>query len=52
MVNTRIQEIYDTIGEDSALLDRTEKLNEEFLGKPLAKNSKGYQFIEIRRKKP
>src|SRR4030042_3874815 len=28
-LNNRIQEIHDTIGEDSAILDRTETLNEE-----------------------
>jgi len=29
VVNNRIQELHDTIGEDSAILDHTEKLNEE-----------------------
>ena len=28
-LHNRIQEIHDTIGEDSEILDRTEKLNEE-----------------------
>ena len=28
-LHNRIQEIHDTIGEDSAILDRTEQLNEE-----------------------
>ena len=28
-LHRRIQEIHDTIGEDSDILDRTEKLNEE-----------------------
>jgi hypothetical protein len=40
MVNNRIQEIHDTIGEDSAILVRTEKLNEEAMYAIYEKNRK------------
>jgi len=42
----RIQEIHDTIGEDSAILDRTEQLNEEAMFAIYEKNGGQLNFFE------
>ena len=42
----RIQEIHDTIGEDSAILDRTEQLNEEAMFAIYEKNGGQLSFFE------
>jgi superfamily II DNA/RNA helicase len=43
----RIQEIHDTIGEDSAILDRTEQLNSEAMYAIYDKKSLGSESLDI-----
>jgi len=45
-LHNRIQEIHDTIGEDSAILDRTEQLNEEAMYAIYDKKSLGSESLE------
>jgi hypothetical protein len=45
-LRNRIQEIHDTIGEDSAILDRTEQLNEEAMYAIYDKKSLGSEALE------
>jgi hypothetical protein len=45
-LRNRIQEIHDTIGEDSAILDRTEQLNEEAMYAIYDKKSLGSESLE------
>jgi hypothetical protein len=46
VLHNRIQEIHDTIGEDSAILDATEKLNEEAMYAIYEKDSAQLSFFE------
>jgi hypothetical protein len=46
-LHNRIQEIHDTIGEDSAILDRTEQLNEEAMYAIYDKKSLGSESLEF-----
>jgi superfamily II DNA/RNA helicase len=45
-LRNRIQEIHDTIGEDSAILDRTEQLNEESMYAIYDKKTLGSESLE------
>lgn len=45
-LRNRIQEIHDTIGEDSAILDRTEQLNEEAMYAIYDKKTLGSEALE------
>jgi len=45
-LRNRIQEIHDTIGEDAAILDRTEQLNEEAMYAIYDKKSLGSESLE------
>src|SRR5579875_929322 len=45
-LHNRIQEIHDTIGEDSAILDRTEQLNEEAMYAIYEKNGNQLSLFE------
>jgi superfamily II DNA/RNA helicase len=45
-LHNRIQEIHDTIGEDSKILDRTEQLNEEAMYAIYDKKSLGSESLE------
>jgi len=45
-LSNRIQEIHDTIGEDSAILDRTEHLNEEAMYAIYDKKSLGTESLD------
>jgi superfamily II DNA/RNA helicase len=45
-LHNRIQEIHDTIGEDSAILDRTEQLNEEAMYAIYEKKGKNLSLFE------
>lgn len=45
-LHNRVQEIHDTIGEDSAILDRTEQLNEEAMFAIYEKNGGQLSFFE------
>jgi superfamily II DNA or RNA helicase len=45
-LHNRIQEIHDTIGEDSAILDRTKQLNEEAMYAIYDKKSLGSESLE------
>src|SRR4029077_14763234 len=45
-LHNRIQEIHDTIGEDSAILDRTELLNEEAMYAIYDKKTLGSEALE------
>ena len=45
-LHNRIQEIHDTIGEDSAILDRTEQLNEEAMYAIYEKTGKNLSLFE------
>ena len=45
-LHNRIQEIHDTIGEDSEILDRTEQLNEEAMYAIYDKKSLGSETLE------
>ncbi len=45
-LRNRIQEIHDTIGEDSAILDRSEQLNEEAMFAIYEKNGGQLSFFE------
>lgn len=45
-LHNRIQEIHDTIGEDSAILDRTEQLNEEAMYAIYEKKGKNLTLFE------
>jgi superfamily II DNA/RNA helicase len=46
LLQNRIQDIHDTIGEDSAILDRTEQLNEEAMYAIYDKKSLGSEALE------
>ncbi len=46
VLHNRIQEIHDTIGEDSAILDATERLNEEAMYAIYEKDSAQLSFFE------
>jgi superfamily II DNA or RNA helicase len=46
VLHNRIQEIHDTIGEDSAILDATERINEEAMYAIYEKNSAQLSFFE------
>jgi hypothetical protein len=46
VLHNRIQEIHDTIGEDAAILDRTEQLNEEAMYAIYDKKTLGSESLE------
>jgi hypothetical protein len=46
-LRNRIQEIHDTIGEDSKILDRTEQLNEEAMYAIYDKKSLGSESVDL-----